>query len=878
MRTRTALLVFVVLGLCVFGRSLLPGRLFVPLHTERLEPWRSELPPERSAELADGEFAAQSDKLISFRADDEITIAALRAGRLPLWNPTNAGGVPHLAQGLYGALYPPHLLFALLGPEHAYGWLAFLHHVLAALFTFLWLRKLGAGDLGALIGGIAFSYSGTLLGRAHYYQYVETLTWLPLGLWCIEHWFDGRRLALCALAPLSGLVLLVAWPQLAAFVLNAWAIVVLVKSLRVDLRVTARHGIGGALLAIALAVATAPLLPDRLIAWALWPHVALTFVVLVGPGRKATLPEGAKPRRAFFRRLGAFGLILGAGAAIAALQYLPAAEWTAYGSRQLSGAPEAQCAAGLRPWYLMAALLPDVFGTPSWSLLDSIYNLPRMFALGTTDEVLRQEQYGNVVENALYGGLLTLVLAILGVLGARGRRGPLVWAALIFLGIAVGARAIVYPAYFALPGLQISPDSRRALVVVALFVAALAAFGVRTIVERPRLTRALAIVLALLGAGALACRWVLDDATLLAPLLSHANALAALFQQAGDVPEHARNEVASLLRRSLERRRHPRRAVRVRTVARDAGDVRDATWPPTGPRARRRSARPCVAADCVTTGGRIPRTPRGDHACARDDRHQWAHRALQSSRATAGPARDRAVAEPRGLLRVARCVVLHRVAAEGLDDAGGRGLRPGDRSRSRARPRCRRANSSRRARSTSSRSARSSASANRRANSRRASCKTAASVRPTCCATSARVPAPRCFPPRAHSTSARTGRRRRGSCSTRRRVRRCDSEFPASRSAPSHSRPIPTVTCPPPRSSTRPSRSASSSASRAEAATAGSCCGIHSPTAGRRPSTANRSTCSPETSPSARCSFRPDRGKSCSNTDLRASHSARRCR
>jgi hypothetical protein len=552
MRTRTALLVFVVLGLCVFGRSLLPGRLFVPLHTERLEPWRSGLPPERSAELADGEFAAQSDKLISFRADDEITIAALRAGRLPLWNPTNAGGVPHLAQGLYGALYPPHLLFALLGPEHAYGWLAFLHHVLAALFTFLWLRKLGAGDLGALIGGIAFSYSGTLLGRAHYYQYVETLTWLPLGLWCIEHWFDGRRLALCALAPLSGLVLLVAWPQLAAFVLNAWAIVVLVKSLRVDLRVTARHGVGGALLAIALAVATAPLLPDRLIAWALWPHVALTFVVLVGPGRKATLPEGAKPRRAFFRRLGAFGLILGAGAAIAALQYLPAAEWTAYGSRQLSGAPEAQCAAGLRPWYLMAALLPDVFGTPSWSLLDSIYNLPRMFALGTTDEVLRQEQYGNVVENALYGGLLTLVLAILGVLGARGRRGPLVWAALIFLGIAVGARAIVYPAYFALPGLQISPDSRRALVVVALFVAALAAFGVRTIVERPRLTRALAIVLALLGAGALACRWVLDDATLLAPLLSHANALAALFQQAGDVPEHARNEVASLLRRSLE--------------------------------------------------------------------------------------------------------------------------------------------------------------------------------------------------------------------------------------------------------------------------------------------------------------------------------------
>lgn len=552
MRTRTAALVFVLLGLCVFGRSLLPGRLFVPMHTERLEPWRSELAPERSRELAQGEYAAQSDKLISFRADDAITVEALRHGRLPLWNPTNAGGVPHLAQGLYGALYPPHLLFALLSPEHAYGWLALLHHVLAALFMFLWLRKLGAGDVGALIGGIAFSFSGTLLGRAHYYQYIETLTWLPLGLWCIEHWFEGRRVALFALAPLTGLVLLVAWPQLAAFVLNAWAIVVLIKALRADLLLAPRHLVGGALVAIALAVACAPLLPDRLIAWALWPHVALAFVFTVGPGRKAQLPEGAKPRRAFLRRLCAFGAVLGLGAAIAAIQYLPAAEWTAYGSRQLSGAPEAQCAAGLRPWYLLAAVLPDVFGTPSWSLLDSIYNLPRMFALDRTDEVLRQEQLGNTVENALYAGVLTLALALLGILGARERRGMLLTALIVFCGIALGAQAIVYPAFFLLPGLQISPDSRRALVLVAPFLAALAAFGVRTILERPRLARSCAIGLAVIGAVALGCRWALDDATLLAPLLAHADHLASLFGQAGTVPEHAQNEVVAAIRGSLE--------------------------------------------------------------------------------------------------------------------------------------------------------------------------------------------------------------------------------------------------------------------------------------------------------------------------------------
>ncbi|MBK6942404.1 MAG: hypothetical protein IPH13_19695 [Planctomycetes bacterium] len=552
MRTRTAALVFVLLGLCVFGRSLLPGRLFVPMHTERLEPWRSELAPERSRELAQGEYAAQSDKLISFRADDAITIEAVRHGRLPLWNPTNAGGVPHLAQGLYGALYPPHLLFALLSPEHAYGWLALLHHVLAALFMFLWLRKLGAGDVGALIGGIAFSFSGTLLGRAHYYQYIETLTWLPLGLWCVEHWFEGRRVALFALAPLTGLVLLVAWPQLAAFVLNAWAIVVLIKALRSDLLLAPRHLVGGALVAIALAVACAPLLPDRLIAWALWPHVALAFVFTVGPGRKVQLPEGAKPRRAFLRRLGAFGAVLGLGAAIAAIQYLPAAEWTAYGSRQLSGAPEAQCAAGLRPWYLVAAVLPDVFGTPSWSLLDSIFNLPRMFALDSTDEVLRQEQLGNTVENALYVGVSTLVLALFGILGARERRGMLLTVLVVFCGIALGAQAIVYPAFFLFPGLQISPDSRRALVLVAPFLAALAAFGVRTILERPRFARTCAIGLASIGAVALGCRWALDDATLLAPLLAHADHLARLFGQAGTVPEHAQNEVVAAIRGSLE--------------------------------------------------------------------------------------------------------------------------------------------------------------------------------------------------------------------------------------------------------------------------------------------------------------------------------------
>lgn len=111
-------------------------------------------------------------------------------GRFPLWNPHLAAGLPSLAAMQVAPLYPIHLLVAPIGPFYGSGIAAFLKLFLAGSFTSMYLRRLGVSSAAALASGIGYAMSGFLivwLGHPH----VNCAVLLPLLLYCLERQFDA---------------------------------------------------------------------------------------------------------------------------------------------------------------------------------------------------------------------------------------------------------------------------------------------------------------------------------------------------------------------------------------------------------------------------------------------------------------------------------------------------------------------------------------------------------------------------------------------------------------------------------------------------------------------------------------------------------------
>src|SRR6266542_6625756 len=109
--------------------------------------------------------------------------AALKHGRLPLWEPGIFGGYPLFADGESGMLYPPRLiLLRLLDPAAALIALRFVRFYGAGAFTYAFLRVTGAARTGSAVGGLVFMLSGFLVGQVVHENLDSGMIWLPLAL------------------------------------------------------------------------------------------------------------------------------------------------------------------------------------------------------------------------------------------------------------------------------------------------------------------------------------------------------------------------------------------------------------------------------------------------------------------------------------------------------------------------------------------------------------------------------------------------------------------------------------------------------------------------------------------------------------------------
>jgi hypothetical protein len=138
-----------------FGLGMHRGLLLSGDIRSKVWPWAPFVP--KSEPVA----PALSDPVWHFVPWFEFARRELAAGRPPLWNPHQDGGVPLLGNGQTGIGSPlnwPVLLFGVAAGWNASLLLCFL---LALTGTYFWLRDLERSAVAAALGAVAFAMSGS---------------------------------------------------------------------------------------------------------------------------------------------------------------------------------------------------------------------------------------------------------------------------------------------------------------------------------------------------------------------------------------------------------------------------------------------------------------------------------------------------------------------------------------------------------------------------------------------------------------------------------------------------------------------------------------------------------------------------------------------
>lgn len=371
-------------------------------------PWREAAPP--GFHPANPLVTDTVDATTPFRL--EYRRRAHR-GDFPLWSPYAAGGAPLGALPNASTLSPLTVPWLVVPAWYAPALAKLLELLVAAGGMVLFLRRLGVGRPGALVGALAFVLSGFQVVWTNWPQsHVGAL--IPGLFWAVERavqrgrWWDGWPVAVVsAVMWLEGFPALAAWAHLAA---GAYALV----------RVVAAHPVGGTAHQTAGGGdAGGPLTPEPARS-AATPRRPAPGARLSGTasGALARLRQTALsggPLLGAARRALPLGGWLALGLGLAAVQLLPFL--TRLGELELTY--RAEKLGGALPWQALATLVvPDAFGSPA----DRVYFGPAHYVelqsfLGITALLL-------VAVSAAWAGRLAL---------PRGVRGFL-WSALAVAG------------------------------------------------------------------------------------------------------------------------------------------------------------------------------------------------------------------------------------------------------------------------------------------------------------------------------------------------------------------------------------------------------------------------------------------------------------
>jgi len=429
---------FLVLPVLWFNQVLWPGlsgKTLLPFdNLYAFEPWHSMRPDVVPYN------PLVSDLVLESAVWELHARRSIMAGEIPLWNPQILAGAPFLADAQGSVLYPPDLVLYWLPLTDAFGWYTALHISLAGIGMYVLCRLLGTGRPAALLGGVTFMFSGTVITSATFPQVIGAAAWLPLLLAIAELLITRQR------------------------VRGVWLAGVLV--------------VGTGFLAGHPEIST----------YALMSMGAYSLARLIG------LMRTVAPRQLALASLRLVTMVM-LGSALAAVQLLPTLE--AVGNNARTGVRTAADLAAVA-WplpQLWTLVLPDLFGNPTHRAWLDIWT--------ATWREAPPIYWGakNYVEGGQYVGILAWLLAILGLL--RGRRLPAaIFGTLGLVALLLVLGSPLYLLLQALPGFSQLRSPFRWVLPFCLSVCVLAALGMDALQRQPRSARWLAMLG--LGTGVLA--------------------------------------------------------------------------------------------------------------------------------------------------------------------------------------------------------------------------------------------------------------------------------------------------------------------------------------------------------------------------------------
>jgi len=243
-----------------------------------------------------------------------IAHESLLAGEIPFWSDLISNGYPVLAESEAAFFYPPNVFFSLVSPSFlaAFNWSLVFHLLLAAFFFYSLARVFKIEPLPAALGAFIFVFSSFFVVRLKYTNMVMSMAWLPLQFWLLEKFVQERKFFfLWWLSPIIALQILTGHAQIPYYALFGLATYLMIRLFNFTSE-----------------------------SWKKWK----VFII---------------------KALGVFLLTAILGAAIAALQVLPALELSEYSWREGGLTFEESTMSPYHPRNFVTWLMPYFFGNPA---------------------------------------------------------------------------------------------------------------------------------------------------------------------------------------------------------------------------------------------------------------------------------------------------------------------------------------------------------------------------------------------------------------------------------------------------------------------------------------------------------------------------------
>ncbi len=179
------LALFVLLPILLFGRALLGGEVLLPLgNLSHVVPFTNLPRSERPT------LGLQGD-LVNQIAPWQVEVRrAMAEGRWPLWNVNAGAGMPLMGDPQSQVFQPVVLAAYPFDAWAGMGITGALRVLLALVFFFLFLRRLGLGEPAAVLGSLGFGLGGFLMLWLGW-PMASSAAFLPMGLYGVVRVCDG---------------------------------------------------------------------------------------------------------------------------------------------------------------------------------------------------------------------------------------------------------------------------------------------------------------------------------------------------------------------------------------------------------------------------------------------------------------------------------------------------------------------------------------------------------------------------------------------------------------------------------------------------------------------------------------------------------------